>query len=511
MAAPVYSTDLTTITLAQTITGWSALGGGQSGLNDETDYFINGSQCVSKNGFTGSTRGHIFNSGSVTIPSTSAIFFWVKQNNRNLMDTTSNGGTQVLVGSSTTDFNRFYVDGNDSEGSRFAGWRNYAVDPNQTPSATTGSPSNTSNFGVQWAILGSGSLKGAPNGTNAIRYGRELICTEGDQTSGFSNFDDAANFDSDTSRAWGLLTPVTGAYQFHGLFSFGSSTTPVDFRDSNRNIVVLDDPFLPPDFNTFEVRNVSSNVELSSVSVSALGSTSRGRWITTGNANVLKVGCTFTAMDSFSYKSNTTITDNVYRSCGQISQFGATINGGLVEDSTSPVAIVIDDASVVSGMTFSNNDTAIDLTGAIVSDTVDLNNLTFTSNTTDIVVNSPNDITINNLSGSNASTCVNTGGGSCVIVNAVPVVVTVVDENLLPIPGVRVRAVRSDTKSPIIDNQVTGVDGKTSASFSGTTPQSVEGWTRSYDLIGSDLQPGQVTGTIEPNFGFSQTIQMKAE
>ena len=83
-----------------------------------------------------------------------AVFFWIKQNNRNLMNTQALGGTQALIGSSNTAYDRFYVDGSDNEGSALAGWRTYAVDPTATPSATTGSPSGTSWFGCQWSISG---------------------------------------------------------------------------------------------------------------------------------------------------------------------------------------------------------------------------------------------------------------------------------------------------------------------------------------------------------------------
>lgn len=424
MAAPVYATDLTDITTSETVTGWAALGGGQSGLNDETDYFIQGSQCVSKNGFTASTRGQIFSAGATTIAAGDAVFFWIKQNNRNLMDTVANGGTQALIGSGTGAFDRFYVDGSDSQGSTLAGWRTYAVDPTATPSAITGSPSGTTHFGAQWAILGSGSLKGAPNGIDAIRHGRELQCTEGDPSNGYATFDGAATFDNNTTRAWGLLTPIAGGYQFHGLFAFGTASTAVDFRDSNRNIVILDDPFVGVDFNTFDVRNASSNIALTSISIQALGTASPGRWVTTDNAIVSKTGCTFTDMGAFSYGTNTTLTGTTYRRCGTVTQAGATVSGGLIDASSATTAFVMDDFSTVSDIALNGNNIAIDATAAIVSDTVDLDGVTFSGNTTDVTVNSANDITINNLNGANATTCTNAGAGICTIQTSVTITLT---------------------------------------------------------------------------------------
>ena len=73
MVAPVYTTDLADITTAELAADWTALGGGQSGLNDETDYYIQGNQCVSKNGFTNDIKGHIFNAGATTITSSCVL------------------------------------------------------------------------------------------------------------------------------------------------------------------------------------------------------------------------------------------------------------------------------------------------------------------------------------------------------------------------------------------------------------------------------------------------------
>lgn len=333
MAAPVYATDLTDITTAETITGWAALGGGQSGLNDETDYFIQGTQCVSKNGFTASTRGQIFNAGATTIASGDAVFAWIKQNNRNLMDTVANGGTQFLIGSGTAAYDQFYVDGNDSEGSALAGWRTYAVDPTATPSATTGSPSGTSYFGAQWAILGSGSLKGAPNGIDVIRHGRELQCTDGDLANGYATFDGAAVFDSATTRAWGLLTPIAGGYQFHGCFAMGTASTAVDFRDENRSIVILDDEFVPSGFNEFEIRNASSNVEWTNISITALGTVSRGI-LTLDVGTFSGNNCQFTDIDTTIFASTGSCLNATWRRCNAVTAAGADLSGSSIVDST---------------------------------------------------------------------------------------------------------------------------------------------------------------------------------
>jgi hypothetical protein len=340
MAAPSYTTDLTNIFQDDPGTSqanWTAIGTGGAGLNTETDYYIQGSNCISKNGWTGAIKGMIYGTGAtITVAAGDAIFIWSKQNNRNLLTSEASGGVQVIIGNSTSAYDHFYVDGNDSEGSDLAGWRNYAVDPTQTPSTTTGGGgTNTDYTGILWNIGGSGTLKGAPNGIDAFRHGREIRCTDGDAGNGYATFDGAATWDANTTRAWGLLTPALGNYLFHGAFVMGLSGTSVDFRDSNRAIFVLDDPFVPSTFNEFEIRNVSSNVEWTNIQISHQGTVSPATM-------TLNVG-TFTGESCrFDGCATTTFNSNGSSSCilttwansGQIVLNEADISGSSILTST---------------------------------------------------------------------------------------------------------------------------------------------------------------------------------
>jgi hypothetical protein len=64
MAVPAYATDLTDITTSFAA-GWALVsegGGGQNALTSpETDDFIQGTNCVSRNPFSSSIRGIIYN------------------------------------------------------------------------------------------------------------------------------------------------------------------------------------------------------------------------------------------------------------------------------------------------------------------------------------------------------------------------------------------------------------------------------------------------------------------
>lgn len=335
MVAPVYATDLSDYDQADAVANYSALGGGSAGLADETDYFIETPQCVSKAGFTATTKGIMLDdAGSRTVASGDAIFVWGKQNNRNLMDTVANGGMQVVIGNSTSAYDHFYVDGNNSAGSDLAGWRTYAVDPTQTPSTTTGGGAAGTNLvGFLWKILGSGSLKGNPNAIDVQRHGRELTCTDGDAGNGYATFDGAATFDANNTRRWGILTPVAGGYQFHGAFVMGTVSTSVDFRDSNRNIVVLDDPFLPAGFNEFEIRNSSSNVEWTGITIQHLG-TNTPSVLTLNVGTFTGDNCRFAGCSTTTFASTGSCINSQWSLSGRINLNQADISGSSILEST---------------------------------------------------------------------------------------------------------------------------------------------------------------------------------
>ena len=331
MATAVYGTDLTSIDTAEALGNYTALGGGASGLSDETDYYIQGTQCVSKAGFTAVTKGMILNTGTRTVASGDAVFIWLKQNNRNLMDTVANGGTQVLIGDSTTAYDHFYVDGNDSQGSALAGWRTYAVDPTATPSTTTGSPTTTNRVGALWKILGSGSLKGNPNGIDASWHGRELQVTEG-FTVAEGTFAGAGAADATTR--WGILTPVAGGYQFHGAFVMGTTSTACSFTDANVNIIVLEDEFVLSGFNEFEMRNASTVVNWDNISIQHLGTTSPSLLTFnvgtfTGDSNK------FTGCGATTFNSAASCTNSTWTSSDEVTANGADLSGSQFLTSTA--------------------------------------------------------------------------------------------------------------------------------------------------------------------------------
>jgi len=94
MAAPTWATNLTTfwVTGATTVT---AIGTGGAGLgNPETDFFIEGTDCLSKSAWTNATKGFIVDAlgTTFTVPTDGAIIFFAKSDAAGPLDTNTNGG-----------------------------------------------------------------------------------------------------------------------------------------------------------------------------------------------------------------------------------------------------------------------------------------------------------------------------------------------------------------------------------------------------------------------------------
>ncbi len=111
MAAPVYATDLTDINLAESTTGWSALGGGGAGLSVEPDFFIQGSNCIAKQ-IKNELKGHHYNNGSTAQGADDHVYTWIYVSTPGTTDLLADGGLRVTIGTSDTARKEYYVAGN---------------------------------------------------------------------------------------------------------------------------------------------------------------------------------------------------------------------------------------------------------------------------------------------------------------------------------------------------------------------------------------------------------------
>jgi hypothetical protein len=323
MTASTYTTNLTDVYAgAGSTTGWTALGGGASGLNAETDYFIQGTGCTSKNAFASARKGMILNDGTdraSTIGTDGAVMMWTTHTAPGAMDTLANGGLTLLVGSGTADYKHWYVAGGDTL--TFLGWVIAAVNPSETTDeADAGTPTAVEDhFGALFDLPSGGPTKGAPNAIDAIRVGRcDLIYEFGTGADPEATFDLAVADKGDVTDRLGLIQERGGSFFFSGLHQLGSATNAVEFTDSAKACFWNDHPAVTAPFNTVDIQNASSIINMTNISWKALGTKSPGTWTTTDDATVNLTGCNFTDWGTFAFDANTTVRSTTFLGCDEI-------------------------------------------------------------------------------------------------------------------------------------------------------------------------------------------------
>lgn len=440
MSAPSYTTDLTTIStgdsgtfVESTATGWTL---GATPASGDAENFIQGTASVTK-AFNATGVGTImFDSGAgQTIPTDGAFLAWFYWASPQTLDTETNGGIRLIIGSAQNAHYAWKLAGKDTY--PYGGWINYAADPAQTADYTAGSPTATWRwFGVAVNNLNA-ITKGNPMAMDAIRYGRcEARMSGGDLANGYATFNGYAATNDSTTNRWGLIQELNGAYQIKGLVIFGYSAV-VDFRDSNKSIFIQNTKKVSANFNAFEVRQSTSRVDLTSISFNALGTVSRGNWITTDDADINITGCTFTDMGTFGFKSNSTILTSTFRRCNLITQSSAVFTGCTFDSTNdSTKAILSNNPANISNCTFVSSGTkhAIEINTA---GTYSFTGNTFTGYATSngstgnevIYNNSGGAVTLNYSGGSGVISYRNGTGASTTVASSVNLTIDIVDSN----------------------------------------------------------------------------------
>lgn len=495
MAAPSYATNLTDITLAASTTGFTAIGGGGA-ITAETDFSIQDTTCVSKAtaatwDTAGTPRGGVlYNAGAgLTLPTDGAFLFWIYWWGPGVLATKANGGGELNVGSATTAYKSWYVTGADDW--QFGGWRCYPLNTSvATSRANTGSPTATQQYFGWQANVGVANAigKGNPYGIDAMRYGRcDLVVTQGDLANGYATFLGAADWDNTSTRRLGLLIPRDGAYYWQGLLQLGSSGTAVDFRDANRAIFVANTEQVTSNFNKIEIRNASSRVDWTSISINALGTVARGNFEVVDNADVNFASCTFTDMGTFIFQSNSQMDGCTFRRCGQVTAGNAIFNSCRFEATYATTAVSATSTSAFNGCTFVSDGSshAIDLGNITSTQSMDwditLSGYAASNGSTGnealkVNVSSGQTLTINVGSGYSSPSVYNTGTGTVTIVSgSVTASLTVTTATGTPIQSARVLVKATAGGSLPVNVTVTITNSGTTATVSHTAHAMITG------------------------------------
>jgi hypothetical protein len=321
-----------------------------------------------------------------------------------------------------------------------------------------------------------------------------------------------------------------GAFYVQGLFVMGTATNAVDYRDSDRVLFILDTPKVHSEFNGFEIRHASSRVDWTRYTVKALGTTSRGRFIVTNDADVNLASCSFIDMDSFSFLAATAALDCVFLRCNAITAPGSNLSGSQV---TSPTVaadtsaviwnVATDPDGLLDDMVFTkgtNAHHAIEL-GTSSPTTINLRGLTFSgfnaSNAaTDSVIHvkrTTGSVTINAIGCTGVVSYKTDGATVTVVVDPVTLGINVTDlATGDPIQSARVyvtAAAGGDLGvGTVLISGTTDVNGRITDSRSYTADQPVTGWVRRAPTAGPHYKEGPVAGVVDSTTGLEVTVQM---
>ena len=455
MAAPSYTEDLTDITLAESVTGWAALGGGASGLAIGVDYAMEGTYCVDKQ-ITAAEKGHIFDNGSTITPGASEHFWvWVFLATPGQADTRQNRGLTVAIGTATTAYNKFHVEGKETYGAIARVARCYPIRYVATSNAShpyrtlVGSPgANPQWFGALSNITG--TVKSSNLGVDAIRRGTgayltagELI-SAGDGTDNPGTFDGFAAVDNVSTARWGILTSFGGGiFELQGRFVVGQNNagtaTLARFKDSNKTILLVDTFHSQTDFTQFIFDHASTRVEWTNINITALGTINPGKFIVNANNSTLIIsGGTYTGIGITTLRSNSSFTGTTWRSTDQITLNGATMTGCTVDSNTAASAVVAATpagAELVTGTTFISDGTGNGLEIGGTATDITLSDLIFTgysgtSTNAAVFVNIGSGVVNLNISGGTDITGnVRTAGATVNVISAVSVTFNKMKDN----------------------------------------------------------------------------------
>jgi len=404
MTAPSYTEDMTDIATGDEASGWTVFSTNQQGTPSyqDSDYpYIQGSYAVTQTCSKSKTLANLGydSGGTITLATDGAYLVWQSFASAFAMDdyagtTTGTAGMSILVGQDTSNFDVWYVGGQDVSPYPYGGFICHAVNTTVARDALgAGTKTADQVVGAQIALTSYPS-KGEPHSVDVMRHGRCSAIFQYGEVADYATIAGFATQNDNSSNRWGLIQEVSGGYLWQGRMHLGTSTNAVDLRDSDVTIFIKYTPKVTANFNTVEVENSSSNVEMTGfnfVCLDPANTASKGRWITTNDATVALTSCNFTDMSTFDFDSNTTALSCIFRRCDQIDPQQADLSFSSVLESSATGGgadggaallwdVAADPNTYLNDMTFTKgagSHHAIEF-GTSAPQTINLTNMTFT-------------------------------------------------------------------------------------------------------------------------------------
>lgn len=354
MSAPTTVTDLQVITACEDITNWTALGGGASGLTQETDFFLQGSFCVSKQvTVSGTLKGMWFNSGSTVDLSTGRhAWFWVYMSTNQNLATVAGGGLRVRIGGATnTNFKEWYAYG--AENYSTGGWKRVVVDPTSVSDTSGGTldPTACQWYGAQAAVIG--SAKSTNLGIDAMHHGSGHRIYDGDSTHPGS-LQNVSDFDDTQATRYGVVLKSAGAFQCAGRLivgGTGSNFTRFVQATASLNFAAPTVP-VTASFMGLTITGSQTTAIITDTSIRSLSPTYLGDLIVSAAATASFSGGSWTALRTIWLHPSASVDSTAINFCGKITLNTGTLSNLTIKGSTAAVAVRSDKPSNISSVQF---------------------------------------------------------------------------------------------------------------------------------------------------------------
>jgi len=484
MAAGIYDVDLVTASLAETTTGFSDInvagGGGGGALSLEVDFAIQGNSAINRAISGVRTRGVFYDLGAATaLGADDHVFIWTLCATPGISEIKSNGGVQILIGSTTNNYNQYYVNGSDTLPQ--GGIQNYAIHTSSVASNTggTGLSGNPQYLGSAVSITA--TAKGDNYCCDAIRYGTGFYITEGDATTPIT-FASASEENDLNAARYGIITKIPGGESLKGRFVVGQDPNRVAtasyFESTNDSLTFIETDFALDNFTQVIFDHPSTQAYITNTTFTGIGGVNPGQVnfldaSTTGSI----VNSTFKRIGKTTLNGNVQVTGSVWNECRNVIQSGSIIFNStftdifLTSSAETTASLVSDDPSLVSFNEFNGNGNHFGI------QVVTTGSYTFAGNVfTDFTSGSlsgsallfdppggTGDLTLNITSGGNTPSFINLSSGTVTINNNISITLTGMKDNT------EVRVMESGSNPPVelagIENATDGTTDNRSFTF----------------------------------------------
>ena len=511
MTTPSYTEDLTDIATGDEASGWTEFGSpfntqGAPAYEDNEYPYIQGNYAVTQD-CTKTGLGSLgYDYGStISLTTDGAFFVWQNFSSPFVLDdyagtTSGYAGVMIIVGNDTSNFSYWDVGGSDVFPNPYGGFDCGVVNTTVTAAGSVGTKTIDRYVGGAVYVT-SGPGKGEPHQVDVMRFGRGSAIFQYGEVGDYCTIAGFAAQNDLQANRWGLIQEFPGGYLWQGRMQLGTSSNACYFTDSNVTVFIKYTPQVTSNFNTVEVSNASSEINMTAFNFICLdpsGTASKGRWITTNDATVNLLNCSFQDMATFTFDSNTTVDTCTFLRCGQIDPGAGDLSFSSVRQSTvtgggsaGGGALLWNDSSdpntQLNDMTFTigaGSHHAIEF-GTSAPQTINLTNMTFTGfsasnqQTTSVLYfpDTGSDVTwtVNHTGTSGTISYYKARTGDTVTISSsVPITITVKDTDGNLISGVQTAVyLTTDTTytSPIMNEDT--VAGVASENYTGSTPVDV--------------------------------------